>query len=239
MARFSKEEIRQMVKDRPEGTSPQDVIDALLAKGHDLEGYVAKGPQGECGPEGPRGPIGPTGPQGIPGMKGDRGEAGPAGRDGRDGRDGQDGKDGKDGKDGSPDTGDQIIEKINGASEQIDYSRIKNLPPPQIINQGGFRTGGYETPIKAGTNVTVTKDPFGAYVISSTATGGTGGSSYQQPTSGAVDGTNTVFTWASAPSVIVVDGLPRQKTQSDGTVNWTGTTTTPLAIPPNFDIFGL
>jgi hypothetical protein len=42
-------------------------------------------------------------------------------------RDGIDGKDGKDGKDGSPDTGEQIIEKINLSKEKIDRERVKDL----------------------------------------------------------------------------------------------------------------
>ncbi len=65
--------------------------------------------------------------------------------------------------------------------------------------------------------------------------GGTGGSGYQAPLSGGLTGTNT---WATAPNVIVVDGVPKQKLQTDGiTANWTGTTTTVLAIAPAFDIF--
>ncbi len=73
--------------------------------------------------------------------------------------------------------------------------------------------------------------------ITVTATGGTGG--FQQPTSGVVDGSNQVFTWTTAPTVIVVDqGRAMQKVSSDGSVNWVavGTTTT-LTVAPNFDIF--
>lgn len=65
-------------------------------------------------------------------------------------------------------------------------------------------------------------------------------SGFQQPTSGAVNGINQVFTWATAPSVIVVDqGRPMQRVSSDGTVNWTGSTTTTLAVAPNYDIFAV
>jgi len=63
-----------------------------------------------------------------------------------------------------------------------------------------------------------------------------GGSTYQAPLTGELTGTNT---WTTAPSVIVVDGVPKQKTQTDGTVNWTGTTTTVLAVLPNFDIYAI
>lgn len=63
-------------------------------------------------------------------------------------------------------------------------------------------------------------------------------SGYQVPTSGVVNGSNQVFVWATAPSVIVVDqGRAMQKTSSDGTVNWTGTLTTTLTVAPTFDIY--
>lgn len=64
--------------------------------------------------------------------------------------------------------------------------------------------------------------------------GGTG-SGFQKPITGALN--QATFTWATAPNVIVVDNIPRQKIQSDGTVNWTGTTTTTLSIWPTYDIY--
>lgn len=67
-----------------------------------------------------------------------------------------------------------------------------------------------------------------------------GGSGYQAVSSGVVDGSNAIFEWATAPNSIVVDqGRVMQKTSSDGTVNWTGTTTTTLTVAPNFDIFAV
>lgn len=66
----------------------------------------------------------------------------------------------------------------------------------------------------------------------------TGSSGFQVPLTGAVNGSNQVFTWTTAPKVIVVDqGRPMQRISSDGTINWTGTTTTTLAVAPNYDIF--
>lgn len=63
-------------------------------------------------------------------------------------------------------------------------------------------------------------------------------SGYQAPTAGAVNGTNNVFTWATAPNVIVLDnGNAMNKVSSDGTVNWTGTMTTTLNQAPNFNIY--
>lgn len=60
------------------------------------------------------------------------------------------------------------------------------------------------------------------------------------PISGAVNGTNQTFVFAVAPTAIVVDqGRTMQKVSSDGTVNWTGTTTVVLAVAPVSDIFAL
>ena len=71
-----------------------------------------------------------------------------------------------------------------------------------------------------------------------TAIGISGGTGYQAPLSGGLTGTNT---WTTAPNVLIIDGVPRQKVQTDGTIMWTGTTTTVLtnAPLPVFDIFGL
>lgn len=63
-------------------------------------------------------------------------------------------------------------------------------------------------------------------------------SGYQAPLSGIVNGVNQTFVWATAPNVIIVDqGRAMQKTNSDLSVNWTGTTTTILTIAPTFDIY--
>lgn len=60
-----------------------------------------------------------------------------------------------------------------------------------------------------------------------------------QVATGTVNGVNTVFVFPVAPSVISVDHATYQKTSSDGTVNWTGTTTITLAVAPINDIFGI
>lgn len=91
-----------------------------------------------------------------------------------------------------------------------------------------------------GTGITMTAVPNQVTKYTDITVTSTGSSSgYQQPT-GLVNGSNQVFTWTTAPNVIVVDqGRSMQKISSDGTVNWTGTTTTTLAIAPNFDIFAI
>lgn len=66
----------------------------------------------------------------------------------------------------------------------------------------------------------------------------TSSSGYQAAT-GTVDGSNTVFNFTSEPQAIVVDGQLLQKTASDSTVNWTGTTTITLLVAPTRDIFAV
>ena len=68
----------------------------------------------------------------------------------------------------------------------------------------------------------------------------TAGSLSPQTPTGTVNGSNTDFTFTTAPQLISVDqGRFMQKTSSDGTVNWTGTTTVTLTVAPTFDIFGV
>jgi len=86
-------------------------------------------------------------------------------------------------------------------------------------------------------NATVTRAADGVVTVTPS---GTGGSGFQAPTSGTVDGSNTVFGFATAPKVIVVDqGRAMQKVSSDGTVNWTGGTTIILTVAPVFDIYAI
>lgn len=246
---------------------------------------------------------------GKDGKDGRDGRDGRDGVDGKNGKDGKDGRNGIDGftpikgidyltdddiqgialdvmsqlPEDKEETGEDLINKINNVKSdtKIDASHIKNLPEvTQTIVREQMHVGGFETPIKAGTGTTVTKDAFGAYVVSATATGGghtiqdegsnltqrtklnfvgagvtvtddsgndativtistSAGAGYQSVTGGSVDGSNAVFTWASAPNAIMVDGVMLRKVASDGTVNWTGTTTTTLSVAPNFDIAGI
>lgn len=221
----------ELKRDIPEDGRIERLAMKLAAKLASLE----KGDKGDTGDVGPQGPQGEPGKDGKNGRDGRDGQNGNDGLDGRDGRDGIDGKDGKDGKDGIEITPNQVVAKVNEATDQIDASHIKNLPRSieRIIEtQGGF----IETAIKAGSNVTVRKDASGAWVIS--ATGGSGTFSKLDAT-GTVDGSNTSFTFISAPVIIYVDGVAMQATSSDGTVNWTGTTSVTLSVAPTFDIFGI
>lgn len=154
------------------------------------------------------------------------------------------------------DDGDRIIEKINGSDEQIDRERIKGINEleksvndkissiprgggwgahPLQVNDGSTVVDKNTRFINFGSNLTATRSADG--IVTVNASGG-GGSGFQQPTSGAVDGSNKIFVWATAPNSIIVDqGRGMQKVSSDTTVNWTGTTTTTLKNAPQFDIF--
>lgn len=80
--------------------------------------------------------IKPLIPEPIKGQKGDKGDKGNDGKDGKDGLDGLDGKDGLNGKDGSPDTREQIVEKINSGDEEspkINAKQIEGLDFPTRI----------------------------------------------------------------------------------------------------------
>ena len=70
---------------------------------------------------------------------------------------------------------------------------------------------------------------------------GTGSATgYQAPLSGAVDGSNRSYTFSIAPNVIVADNSIIRKTASDGTVNWSGTTSIVLNIEaPTRDLFAV
>lgn len=100
----------------------------------------------------------------------------------------------------------------------------------------GFRGGG--DVVTAGSNITITTLASGQKQISSTGGGGGGGGSGYQAATGTVDGSNKIFSFAAEPQAVSVDGQTLQKTASDGTVNWTGTTTITLTVAPTRDIFG-
>lgn len=97
-------------------------------------------------------------------------------------------------------------------------------------------SGGIQS-VVGGTNVTIDNTDPKNPVINATA----GGSfTVLLPTSGVVNGSNTVFVFASAPNVIVLDNaniMNKQNITPDLTNNWTGTTTITLNQAPNFNIY--
>ena len=124
-----------------------------------------QGIKGDLGPQGPKGDTGPKGEKGdfVVGAQGPKGEKGDAGV-------------------GSPDTGEQIVGKINALEaiegKQIDASHIKNLI--SLIkkhSEGAIRLGG-------------------------------GGITLETPT-GTVNGVNTIFDVTMSPKYLIVDGMSK------------------------------
>lgn len=130
----------------------------------------------------------------------------------------KDGIDGNHGKDGITHPVDALVEAVVARVQKGDVLHISHVKGASGFIKDGIRYRFEELMHGSGKS--------------------SGSTGFQQPTSGTVNGVNAVFVWATAPSVIVVDqGRPMQKVSSDGTINWTGTTTTTLAVAPNFDIF--
>lgn len=95
--------------------------------------------------------------------------------------------------------------------------------------------GGQVNTVVAGTGISVdSTDPANPIVSV------TGASSFAVliPSAGSVDSSNRIFTFATAPKVVILDNANiMNKVSSDGSVNWTGTTTITLAVAPNFNIY--
>lgn len=220
---ITKDELNRILMEAPEGSSNAQIVKSLLAKGYMIDGIGTPGDKGEKGDTGEKGDKGDKGDKGERGIMGPPGEDGQDGQDGKDGKDGKNGKDGKDGKDGK-----------NGETptkEELEKIIKPLIPPPAPAFMGG---GGFiETPIVAGSNITVTKNVFGNWVIASTASGGVG--TPTSPTSGTVDGSTTAFDFATRPTLLVSDGATLRENFG---WTWSGSTAT-LSVAPEFDLFSL
>jgi len=77
--------------------------------------------------------------------------------------DGVNGIDGKDGKDGSPDTGEQIIEKLNPLKNKLDFEILTNIPDfvqHKDLPLGGMGGGGGPTLLFQDEGTTITQNPI-------------------------------------------------------------------------------
>jgi hypothetical protein len=134
-----------------------------------------KGDKGDTGEHGNDGVDGKDGTNGKDGIDGNNGTDG---KDGVNGVDGKDGINGVDGKDGSPDTAEEIRNKLESleGDERLDRKAIKGLDKElaniasnitSIANMGrgtsSFGTGSQ--PVKAGNNISITQGPSGEPVI--------------------------------------------------------------------------
>lgn len=189
-----------------------------------------KGKDGKHGNDGINGRDGENGRDGLDGLKGDKGERGLKGEkgdDGLDGRHGSNGKDGEDGRNGSPDTGEDIVSKINKAGVKIEASSIKGFNEIEGLARSANRNvkniqqyggpsllgvsvvGGGVNRVQSITfaNSTLTANGDGTNVTI-TPTGSGGGINIETP-SGTVDGTNVTFVVLNTPKYIVVDGVSK------------------------------
>lgn len=205
------------------GTLGESTVLAHIEK---LKGDI--GPQGLTGKDGkdgktiigPRGLSGKDGKDGkdskVPGL---RGETGASGKDGV-GIAGPKGTDGTNGKDGSPDKPEEIAAKLNTLEESVDMSVIKGMGSfirnvQNAVREGTGKTkkiGGGGMSLLAGTNVAIVRNSGGRYTVSSTGGSGGGGFSIEDPTSGVIDGSNTVFVFAHTPSYLSAGGLHKFQT---------------------------
>lgn len=171
------------------------------------------------------------------------------GKDGRDGKDGLDGVDGKDGKDGSPDTGEQIIKKINDSDGQIDSERIKGLDEKikkntkgsmsfvsgprgiDILVGGSVKAHSQYVNFIAGSGISITSNVVGERLDLTITASGSGAFSVLTAT-GTIDDSNKDFVFASEPTLIIINGAAY--TSTGGAITWTwnsGTTTATLSQP--------
>jgi len=170
--------------------------------------------------------IAPMIPDPVKGDKGEKGEIGPVGPAGPPGNDGESivGPPGENGKDGSPDTSEQIAEKLNTTEQSIKSNVIQGLDElkrkvdgisVRPINIGGrsllqlYVNGSKKGAIQylnliPGTGVSLTySSNFGRNDITISASGA---AVSLLVATGAVNSSNTVFTFPSAPQIVVVNG---------------------------------
>lgn len=185
----------------------------------------------------------------VKAQKGDKGDRG------------DDGSDGEDGKDFDismlkPEFIRNLLESFDDEDEMFDISRTKGWKgftgeqtaridralsildqrTQYLLNKKSSSGAAGVSSVVAGTGINVDNTDPANPIVSAT---GTSGITILIPT-GSVNGTNTIFTFTSAPKVIVLDnGNMMNKVSSDGTTNWTGTTTITLNQAPSFNIFGL
>lgn len=165
----------------------------------------------------------------------------------------------RDGIDGSPDTPDQVIEKVHASNKLIEPSKIRGLinvinevarygtnpqgqnvggGNPLVLKSNGARISDYITDLNVtGAGGTLTYSNNGVATLNLT---GGGGGFTELAATGTCDGINAVFTFTSVPSYIVSDGVWLKATGKSGTAFWTnvGLTIT-MTNPPIFDIFGV
>lgn len=101
------------------------------------------------------------------------------------------------------------------SKKKIKFSDIEDIDDlVQLLKRGGFRGGG--------------------------GSSSGGGGFTRLPATGLVNSVNLVYTFTSAPTYIVADGIWLEKTDSNGNIQWSiaGTTVT-MINPPSTSIYGV
>lgn len=172
----------------------------------------------------------------------------------KNGKDGEPGKDGDTivgppGKDGSPDTGDQIIDKINSADGLIKQEAVEGLDKlkKDVAEKTGNTTrigwGAHPLSIQ-GLGVTIDKNtriinfkgsglssvvrlPNG--VVEVTLSGGAGGTVYEETPTGLINGSNVTYTVANSITTIYNFAINGQFLHKDSDYTYSGDTITFLS----------
>ncbi len=188
-----------------------------------------RGPKGEIGPHGKDGAQGnmglrgETGPKGETGLQGEKGEKGLRGEKGEKGNMGIQGELGIPGKDGSPDTPNQIIGKINKATDKIDAVTTleKEIELLKLRLRKNLGSAGGGDVVVAGTGITITRNSSGKRIITATSTS-------TEVFNEVVSGSGTTFTLANTPTagtVRIVAGRNRLYPTTDYTISGATITT--------------
>jgi hypothetical protein len=132
----------------PDSVNSDDVEDGSLLLSDFHRGQVPPGAKGD------KGDRGEPGPQGLQGAKGDKGDQGDQGVKGDQGANGDKGDQGDTGPAGSPDTPQQILDKIktvDGAGSGLDADRLGGSPPTDFQRRvtGTCGTGLYVQSVAA------------------------------------------------------------------------------------------
>lgn len=101
----------------------------------------------------------------------------------------------------------------------------------------GGSLGGEQVEIRAGANVTVTRSPGGAYIIS--ATGGGGGTMVIEAPTGTVNDSNLDFVFTAKPFLVVVNGASYRENHGWTWTSGTSTVTLTYAVGTGGDIYGI
>lgn len=82
-------------------------------------------------------------------------------------------------------------------------------------------------------------DPITGRILVELSGGSSSFSQFVLTATGIVNGLNQTFSFISAPEIIVSDGVWYFPTDNNGNVQWSGTTTVTMTIPPSTSIFGI